>query len=336
MPLQVSTSPGDEASGDTLAVPPHAGRALRTIFIMLAVMLLPGAFALSTVDGVRPMVPLTGNPSPHGYTWSLLFFIVPTVVLIVWHHRKYSSKAERRSLWFSFLALFTLGCVLDIVFGTMFFTFDNVDATLGIRFPVVGGTVPIEEFGFYSFGFAAILLTYVWASREWLAAYTPATRAGPRPSLCSLIHFKWIVVWTYLALLVGGILFKRFWPSASQGGFPGYYAFLLTTGALPTLLFYDTIRDSVNWEAMNFTVMLLLPVSVVWEGVLGVPYSWWGYKPPQMLGLTIDALSGLPIEEIFLWIVVGYAGINVYEVFRQWYGLERVPPGTSIEPRSTS
>ena len=336
MPLHPATPPGDEESTPTPALRPHAGRALRTIFIMLAVMLLPGAFALSTVDGVRPMVPLAGNPSPHGYTWSLLFFIVPTVVLIRWHHRKYSGRADRRSLWFSFLALFAVGCLLDIVFGTMFFTFDNIDATLGIRFPVVGGTVPIEEFGFYSFGFAAILLTYVWASKAWLAAYTPAMRVVPRPSFWSLVHFKWGVVWTYLALLAAGILFKRFWPSSNREGFPGYFAFLLTTGALPTLLFYDTIRDSVNWEAMNFTVMLLLPVSLLWEGVLGVPYSWWGYKPAQMLGLTIDALSGLPIEEIFLWIVVGYAGINVYEVFRQWYGLEPVRPGASLDTHMTS
>jgi hypothetical protein len=59
--------------------------------------------------------------------------------------------------------------------------------------------------------------------------------------------------------------------------------------------------------------------------VLGVPYGWWGYKDEQMLGLTINALSGLPIEEIFLYLIVGYAGINVYEVIRQWYGIEVVP-----------
>ena len=334
MPLQANAGDSEQPD-ETIAYEPHAQKALRTIFIMLAVILLPGAFALSTVDGARPMVPLGGNPSPHGYTWSLLFFIVPTVVLVNWHRRRYTGKEERRSLWLTFLALFALGCLLDIVFGTMFFTFLNADATLGIRVPVVGGTVPIEEFGFYSFGFAAILMTYVWASKEWLAAYTPATRVGPRPSFWSLVHFKWGVVWTYLALLAGGVLFKRFWPSGTHGGFPGYYAFLLTTGALPTLLFYETIRDSVNWEAMNFTVMLLLPVSLCWEGVMGVPYSWWGYKPALMLGLSIDALSGLPIEEIFLWLVVGYAGINVYEVFRQWYGLARVQPDTPLKSHTT-
>ncbi len=40
-----------------------------------------------------------------------------------------------------------------------------------------------------------------------------------------------------------------------------------------------------------------------------------------MLGISINALSGLPIEEPFLWFAVSYAGVTIYEVIKMHEGL---------------
>jgi hypothetical protein len=42
-----------------------------------------------------------------------------------------------------------------------------------------------------------------------------------------------------------------------------------------------------------------------------------------MLGIRIHALSDLPIEELLLWVVVSYAGVTIYEVFRLKLGADR-------------
>jgi hypothetical protein len=320
---------------------PTAKASLRVILTAILVVVVPAGFALATVSQRRPRVPVEIDPSPLGYTWSLLLFVVPLIALIRWHHGRHENPREKHSLWISFLLLFGLGVLLDVVFGSLFFTFPNDKATIGFQIPVVGGTVPIEEFGFYSAGFGAILMTYVWAKEYWLSAYTPNhPMVGERRKLRSLVKIDWRGIPWMLGLFAAGWLFKKYGPVAEHDGFPGYFLFLLVTGILPEMLFNKAIRHRVNWEAMHFTVVLLLPVSLLWEGSLGVPYQWWGYKPEQMLGVNIRALSGLPIEEILLWIAVGYAGITVYEFIRIWYGLgsaQRVPPtatGTVQAPTS--
>jgi hypothetical protein len=284
------------------------------------VILVPAALTLATVRESRPFPSLDPQPSPYGYTWSLLLFAVPLASLLYWYHRRVSAPQERKALWTSFFLLFALGVLLDVVFGSMFFTFVNTGATLGVQVPVRGGTVPVEEFGFYSFGFGAILMVYVWAREYWLAAYTPpVTLRRVRIAWRSLFGFHGGALIGTIGLILLGIAWKKIGPHGNHEGWPGYYIFLVFTGLLPTILFHRTVQDLVNWEAMHFTVVLLLPVSLLWEGVLGMPYQWWGYKPEQMLGISINALSGLPIEEPLLWLAVGYAGIMVYEVVRLWF-----------------
>lgn len=312
------------AAAGASAGPGSPAASLRVILWSLVVLLVPAAFTLATVAEPRPFPPLDPQPTPYGYTWSLLLFAVPLTALLYWYHRRVSSVQERKALWTSVILLFALGVLLDTVFGSMFFTFENVGATLGIKVPVRGGTVPVEEFGFYSFGFGAILMTYVWAREYWLAAYTPAvTPRTVRMAWRDLLGFHGGALLGTLGLIALGVLWKKFGPHGNSEGWPGYYIFLVITGLLPTILFHRTVQNLVNWEAMNFTVMLLLPVSLLWEGVLGMPYQWWGYRPEQMLGISINALSGLPIEEPLLWLAVGYAGINVYEVVRLWFRVER-------------
>ena len=51
---------------------------------------------------------------------------------------------------------------------------------------------------------------------------------------------------------------------------------------------------------------------------LALPYGWWGFQPNAMIGVRITAWSGVPIEEIFVWIGVTYATVIVYEIVRRW------------------
>ena len=65
-----------------------------------------------------------------------------------------------------------------------FFTFLNRKATLGIDFwgylPGQGRRqqIPIEEIAFYSLGFLAVLLAYIWGDEIWCGAYN--INDGPR------------------------------------------------------------------------------------------------------------------------------------------------------------
>jgi len=50
---------------------------------MLAMIVIPSALTLHAVrsPGILNVAP---NASPHGYTWSLLLFIIPIVVIGLW------------------------------------------------------------------------------------------------------------------------------------------------------------------------------------------------------------------------------------------------------------
>lgn len=318
-------------SVDSHVARPRRRSPLRTILFMQAMMVIPAAIALSTVVDVRPMVSPALNPSPYGYTWSLVFFIVPFAVLGVWFHRRVAHRhggdaraaaAERKSFWMTYLVLVSLGFILDGVFGAAFFAFPNPAATLGIQVPVVGGTVPVEEFAFYATGFGAILLTYIWSDVYWLGEYRRRVAGQGRPvAWGQLVSVHRTSIVAGVLLFAMGFAWKKLGPHDWQAGFPGYYLFLLVCAILPNMVFFRAVRDVINWEAVNFTALLLLPISLLWEGVLAVPYGWWGYQPSQMVGIYVAALTGLPIEAMLLWLVIGYTGVTFYEVIRLRHGL---------------
>lgn len=298
---------------------------------MMAVIAVPAAIALSTVDGIRPRVAPTPQPSPLGYTWSLLFFVIPAVVLAIWFHRHGNSRANRRSFWIALLVLFGLGAGLDVFFASTFFTFVNEGATLGVLVPVVGGSVPIEEFGFYSFGFAAILLTYIWIQESWIpGSGSEVLEPSQRIPLRDMVSFHGISLAIGIALAVVGLVWKEWGVGSDSSGFPGYLLFLVVIGVLPNILFFRAVGPYIDWPALSFTMVLLLPVSLLWEGVLAGPYQWWGYKADMMVGIDVDALSGLPIEAVLLWFVAAWAGVTIYEVCRLVLGVRSLG-GRTVE-----
>jgi hypothetical protein len=67
----------------------------------------------------------------------------------------------------------------------------------------------------------------------------------------------------------------------------------------------------------------MLLVSLLWEVTVAVPYHWWNFQHRQMMGIFIAAWSGLPIEEICVWVAVTYATAIIFEVVKLWLASER-------------
>src|SRR5690349_22188134 len=109
---------------------------------MLVMLVLPAAFTLHSVStpGTLSVGP---NPSPHGYTWSLLLFIVPIFVIAFWFLPSEGLEIPHRAFWRTIWILVPLGFLLAFFFAQWFFTYPNAKATLGILAPAFGHWVPI-------------------------------------------------------------------------------------------------------------------------------------------------------------------------------------------------
>lgn len=64
-------------------------------------------------------------------------------------------------------------------------------------------------------------------------------------------------------------------------------------------------------------------IRLLWEATLALPYNWWNFQHRQMIGLFIGAWSGLPIEEVCVWIAVTYATVIIFEVMKVLIASER-------------
>ncbi len=286
------------------------------VVAMLAMVAVPAALTLSTVR--RPAVlSVSPDPTPHGYTWSLLLFIVPIVVIAFWFLPREGVKIPQKAFWRTIWILVPLGWGLDFFFAHRFFRFPYRGATLGISAPALGGSVPIEEYIFYLTGFIAVLLIYVWLDEYWLAAYNVADYPSEAKKIRRLLQFHPTSVFLGVFLIVLAIAYKDLFAASSEG-FPGYFVFLVVGAFLPSTGFFRTARPFINWRAFSVTLFLVLLISVVWEATLAVPYGWWGYQEAQMLGIFIGAWSRLPIEAVCVWIAVTYATTIIFEIVKLW------------------
>lgn len=142
------------------------------VVAMLAMIVIPAAVTLHTVHIAPPPIPLNQGSTPHGYTFSLLLFIVPITFVGVWFLPSEGLHIPQHAFCWTLVILVPLGFLLDFVFAQWFFNYPNVGATLGIPAPALGRPVPLEEYIFYLTGFLAVLLLYVWLGEFWLAAYS--------------------------------------------------------------------------------------------------------------------------------------------------------------------
>ena len=299
---------------------------VRLILTMLAVVAVPTLLTLATVRVPVAEYATTENPTPYGYTVSLLLFLVPVVTIGI-HHLRHGHPFDKRAFVWCAALMAGLGAVLDFFFGYAFFEFPNEGATLGIRVPAwswselgwVPSYLPIEEFGFYIFGALFMISVYLWADSDWLAKYDSdeygqAARTHPKIVEISPRAFA---VW--VGLVAVGILYRY----QADGGFPGYYVFLMGCGVLPSIFLIRTVKLFVNWHALAFAFGGLVLISIIWEATLGLPYQWWTYRSDQMLGVYLHAWGGLPLEEVTLWLVGVWDAVMFYELFRISFRMDR-------------
>jgi hypothetical protein len=288
----------------------------RLVLAILVMIALPAALTLRTVC-VTPVVDASvANPSPYGYTISLLLFIVPILVIGLWFVPLDGVKISKNSFLWTIGILFPLGAALDFFFARTFFTYSNPGATLRITAPALGGGVPVEEYVFYFTGFVAILLIYIWLDEYWLAAYSIPVAAAERTDFARLLRFHPLSLIWAVVLIAAAILYRRYFVAAP--GFPCYFIFLVVGAMGPSAALLPSAMPVINWRAFSLTAVLILLISLLWEATLGVPYGWWGFQDAQMIGIRITAWSRLPIEEICVWIAVTYATVIVYEIVRRW------------------
>ena len=295
-------------------------QAFQIIFIIAALLIVPAAITLRTVREPGVLAIATDNPTPLGYTVSLLLFVVPILALGAWFATRRDLQLQRKAFWRTIAVLAPLGFGLDLLFGNAFFTFQNQRATLGIGVPAIGGPIPLEEFLFYLTGFMLTLLSYVWADEYWVSAYNiPDYRAEAR-GLPRIARFHFPSLFLGIALIAAAVIYKKRF-SESPEGFPWYFTYLTVASIVPSAGFLHTARPFINWRAFGFTFFLLLLLSLLWEVTLGIPYGWWGYHPETMLGAPIGAWSGLPVEAVCVWFAVSFTTIITYEVIKIWKAL---------------
>ncbi|MGC1297429.1 MAG: hypothetical protein WA869_20555 [Alloacidobacterium sp.] len=279
------------------------------VLAMFGMLAVPAAITLHTVHASAQ------NPTPHGYTVSLLLFIVPIVVIACWFIPQEGIQVSKKAFWWTIGLLFPLGAALDFFFAQYFFGFPNVQATLGIKAPALGGDVPVEEYIFYLTGFLAVLLLYIWLDEYWLADYTIPNDDEYRISFDRLLHLHPQSVVLAIFLILAAILYKR---NYGGPGFPGYFAFLVLGALLPASMFLPTARPVINWRAVSLAMFMMVLISLLWEVTLALPYGWWNFRDEQMIGIHITAWSRLPVEEVFVWVAVTYATVIVYEILKRW------------------
>ena len=282
---------------------------------MIAMVVVPATLTLRTVRAPRPAVDPSTDPTPLGYTWSLLLYLVPLLVLAAWFLRHPRYTFQKRAFWITVAVLVPLGIVLDLLLGTKLFTFPNRGAVLRIDVPALGGSVPVEELVFYLAGFLFVLLLYVWCDEYWTAAYNVPDYAGESASVGRLLRFHPRSLVAGVVLIGAAVAYKKLL-AEDREGFPLYFAYLTAAAVVPSASFYVSVRRFINWRAFSVTFFFTLLLSLMWEASLAVPYGWWGYNPRMMTGIFLDGWTGLPLEAVVVWLMVTYATVIVFEVVK--------------------
>jgi len=283
---------------------------------MLGMIAVPAGITLHTVHDPAVLQIPSANPTPYGYSWSLLLFVIPIVVIGWWFLPSEGLRIPQRAFWRTIWILVPLGCGLDFFFANRFFVYPNAQATLRIGAPALGGSVPVEEYIFYFTGFIAVLLIYVWLDEYWLVAYNVPDYPSEAKQIQRLLKFHLSSLIVGLLLIAAAILYKRY--SQFPEGFPGYFIVLVIGGLVPSVSFFPIARRFINWRAFSLTIFMILLISMFWEATLAVPYGWWGYQQKQMMGLFIGAWAGLPVEAVTVWIAVTYGTTIVFEILKVW------------------
>lgn len=107
-----TTSPGTTVSRRTASL---------IVVGMLAMIAVPADITLHTVRHPATLA-VPENPSPYGYTWSLLLFIIPIVVIAFWFVPHEQITIPKRAFWRTNGILAPLGFGLDFFFACRLFS----------------------------------------------------------------------------------------------------------------------------------------------------------------------------------------------------------------------
>lgn len=298
-------------------------RPFRMFLGILALIILPVGLTLFTVEHPLKATPTSENPTPHGYTWSLLIFVVPVVSLSWRFLTVWAGRLDRRAFIIAAGAFAVTGCLLDMTLGNFFFQFPNKGAVLGIYLPGYkpgGGwtrDLPVEEFLFYVFGNLFTLLVYLWGAHVWFSRYNHESYLSLPDDTRKMFRLHWpSAVYAGVLIVVALAVKKLLVPVEYRAGFPGYLIFEILVLFFPTFLLFYSVKSYINWRAMSLSVILMWLISVIWEVTLGVPYGWWGFNKDMMLGIFIRGWSDLPIEEPILWTLAPWVTAMLYEAVR--------------------
>jgi len=304
---------------------PTPRQSVALIVMMVLLIAVPMAITLHTVKlPAKPIILTSDGASPHGYTVSLLLWITPIVAMLVWLIPRGHLRIPRDAFFLTMAVMFPMGWAIDFFFASRFFSFPNTSATMGIRLPVMGGTVPIEEMIYYFIAPMATLLLYIWFDEYWLRAYHVPPRIPGK-----LIKLHWGAFILGLLLIIAGILIKKV---SGTAGFPGYYTLAIVMGFVPVSFFMPACRANFNWRAFSATLFFTVLVASLWEVTMATPYGWWLYSHDQMLGFFIRGWSGLPVEEPLVWIALSVSTIMSFETVKVWRMRRAVSASRTAKP----
>jgi hypothetical protein len=318
----------------TLPAASTDSRRRNEVFVLFAMVFVIAIPALVLLAHIRtPRLPVVvpadraSNPSPYGYTWSLLLFVVPTIVLGWWLSSIHRGPIARKAFWVTLAVLVPAWCLLDIVFGLTFFTFPNLGASVGTfwGYSFTHGwqrIIPVEEIGFYAFGFATMLLVYIWGDEYFLAAYAQ-DRSLSSSELRKRVSFHPQSAMVGVVIFAAGWAYKHYGSHPNQAGFPGYFLFLTLGSIVPSILFFHIAGPFINWRSLALTGFFMAFLSIFWEAAVGVPYQWWDYNHDQMLGIFVGPFTNLPIEAVFLWVACAWCAIISYETIQALLRMNR-------------
>ncbi len=128
----------------SVATPPSPRACGWIVVAMFAMVAIPAGVTLRTVRVPAKFQVTSADPTPYGYTWSLLLFIVPIVAIARWFLPMKGLKIPQWAFWRTIAILAPLGFSLDFFFAKSFLRFQNPGATLRIKAPALGEWVPIE------------------------------------------------------------------------------------------------------------------------------------------------------------------------------------------------
>ena len=107
----------------------------QVVFAIAALLIIAAILTLRAVAHPVVLQPSSANPTPLGYTWSLLLFTIPIAALAWWFTCRPDLKFPRAAFWRTIAILAPLGFVLDVLFGNAFFVFPNKPALSALTSP---------------------------------------------------------------------------------------------------------------------------------------------------------------------------------------------------------